>query len=192
MRVVTNRDRAIDGDSLIENLHCEDWLPQSVEEIFSFFSDAYNLEKITPDFLRFSVLAASDHPVRLGTLIDYRLHLHGIPITWKTRIEEWIPGVRFVDRQVRGPYRLWHHTHEFEEHEGGTLMRDHVRYQLPLGALGRAVAGAFVRKDVEKIFLHRRMKTRAIFGGDMVSRTHISAPSCSKSHSLPITGELDR
>ena len=171
----------MDGDSTVEHLRCEDWFPRPLDQVFSFFADARNLEKITPDFLRFQVLRSSDHPIRRGTLIDYRLRLHGVPLTWRTRIDEWVPDSRFVDRQLRGPYKLWHHTHEFEAHNGGTLMRDHVRYQLPFGTLGKAVAGKFVRRDVERIFRHRQLRTRAIFGGDTTTLEQSPGPRNSES-----------
>ncbi len=151
-------------------LKCEDWLPNPIEEVFPFFGDAYNLERITPEFLRFKVLSTSEREVKKGTLVNYRLRLHGIPFGWQTIIEEWEPGVRFIDRQLKGPFKLWHHTHEFESHDGGTLIRDHVRYDLPLGALGRFVAGAFVRRDVEEIFRFRQEQTRVIFKANSSSQ----------------------
>jgi ligand-binding SRPBCC domain-containing protein len=96
----------------------------------------------------------------VGALIEYRLRLHGVPVSWLTRIEEWEPGVRFVDAQLRGPYRLWHHTHEFErDGAGGTVMRDTVRYALPYGPLGELARRAFVARDLAAIFDHR---TRAV------------------------------
>ncbi len=95
---------------------------------------------------------------RDGTLIDYRLRLHGIPVRWQSRIESWRPSRAFVDLQTRGPYRLWHHTHEFEAVEGGTVMRDRVRYQLPFGALGDLAASWMVKRDLERIFEYRRMR----------------------------------
>jgi ligand-binding SRPBCC domain-containing protein len=137
---------------LAETLVREQVLPGSPDDAFRFFSDAGNLEAITPPWLRFRIVTPT--PVRLGpgALIEYRLTLHRIPIRWLTRIEVWEPGRRFVDAQVRGPYRLWHHTHTFEPHEQGTLMRDVVRYSLPLGVLGRLAHAAFVRRDLERIF----------------------------------------
>jgi len=130
-------------------------LPHPVAEVFPFFADALNLERITPPLLRFEV--ATTHPVemRVGALIEYRLRLHGLRVDWLTRIEEWEPDVRFVDMQLAGPYRLWHHTHSFEEHEGGTLMRDVVRYALPAWPLGE-LALPLVRRDLAEIFDYRR------------------------------------
>jgi ligand-binding SRPBCC domain-containing protein len=87
-----------------------------------------------------------------GALIEYRLKLHHIPLRWLTRIEAWEPGERFVDVQVKGPYRLWHHTHTFEAHENGTRVRDEVRYALPLGPLGELAHRLIVRRDLERIF----------------------------------------
>src|SRR5918997_5030628 len=83
-------------------------------EVFEFFADALNLEAITPAWLSFRVITPGPIEMRPGALIEYRLRLHGVPVRWLTRIEVWEPGRRFVDVQVRGPYRLWHHTPGFE------------------------------------------------------------------------------
>ena len=99
-----------------------------------------------------------------GTLIKYRLRLHGLPVRWLTRIEAWEPGRRLVDVQLRGSYRLWHHTHTFTPHDGGTLMRDQIRYALPLGPLGRAARTALVRRDLDRIFDFRRDAVAARLG----------------------------
>ena len=87
-----------------------------------------------------------------GTLIEYRLKLHGVPIRWRTTIAVWDPPRRFVDVQVRGPYAIWHHTHAFEPHPDGTLMRDTVRYAIGFGPLGELAHRALVRRDLEAIF----------------------------------------
>jgi ligand-binding SRPBCC domain-containing protein len=102
--------------------------------------------------------------MRPGTLIEYRLRLHRLPVNWLTRIETWLPGRRFEDRQVRGPYRLWHHRHTFEPCDGGTRVRDLVRYAMPLGPLGRLAHAAVVRRDLERIFDFRRDAVAAAFG----------------------------
>jgi hypothetical protein len=125
-------------------------------EVFSFFADARNLEAITPEFLHFEILPPAPVEMRAGTLIDYRLSLFGVPFRWRTRIEEWEPGRRFVDLQLRGPYALWHHTHAFEDADGGTRMTDRVRYRLPLGPLGELAHPVFVRRTLERIFDFRR------------------------------------
>lgn len=146
-----------------EVLEREQWLPQPIEAVFPFFADARNLEQITPPFLHFEVQKVEPREVRDGTLIDYRLRLHGFPVSWQSRIEEFVPGLKFVDTQTRGPYSLWHHTHEFEEYEGGTIVRDRVRYRLPLAPLGNLVAGSFVNRDLEQIFDYRRQKMEELF-----------------------------
>jgi len=139
----------------------EIWLPRPRREIFPFFADATNLERITPPWLSFRVISPTPVEMRTGALIDYRLRVHGLPLRWRTRIEEWIPPGRFVDRQLRGPYRLWLHTHTFEERDGGTLCRDLVRYAVPGGAW---IDRLFVRRDVERIFAFRAAALRRIFG----------------------------
>jgi ligand-binding SRPBCC domain-containing protein len=131
-------------------------IPAPPGEVFPFFADAANLERITPPWLRFRVVTPAPIEMREGALIEYRLALRRLPLRWLTRIEAWEPGRRFVDVQLRGPYRLWHHTHSFEPApRGGTLMRDLVRYALPLGALGDAAHGLLVRRDLQRIFDHR-------------------------------------
>jgi ligand-binding SRPBCC domain-containing protein len=127
-------------------------LPGSPEEVFGFFADAHNLEAITPPFLGFEVVTPKPIDMHEGTLIEYRLKLHGLRLRWRTRIDAWEPGERFVDRQLKGPYRLWHHTHTFEPDGEDTLMRDVVRYALPLGPLGEVARGALVRRDLDRIF----------------------------------------
>jgi ligand-binding SRPBCC domain-containing protein len=144
-------------------LQREQRLPGTPEEVFPFFADAANLEAITPPWLRFRVVDPRPATMGAGTLIEYRLRLHGLPIGWLTRIEEWTPGERFVDRQLRGPYRLWHHTHAFRPHpEGGTVMTDTVRYALPLGPLGSLAHAVLVRRDLERIFDYRARAVPAL------------------------------
>jgi ligand-binding SRPBCC domain-containing protein len=138
--------------ALLQTLTREQILPGDPDAVFAFFADAFNLEAITPPWLRFRVVTPGPIQMGPGTLIEYRLRLHRVPVRWLTRIEAWEPGVRFADVQVRGPYRSWHHTHAFEAHADGTLVRDIVRYELPLGPLGRVVHAAVVRRDLERIF----------------------------------------
>ena len=126
-------------------------------EVFPFFEDAYNLEAITPPFLGFRVVTPRPIEMGPGALIEYRLRLHGLPVRWKTRIEAFDPPHTFVDQQISGPYRLWHHTHVFEpDGRGGTLMRDRVRYALPFGPFGAIAHALFVRRDLRRIFDFRR------------------------------------
>jgi ligand-binding SRPBCC domain-containing protein len=126
------------------------------EEVFAFFSEARNLEQLTPLWLRFKMLSPEPLEMRAGTLIDYQLRLHGVPLAWTSLIERWEPVRRFVDRQIRGPYRFWHHTHEFEPHQDGTIIRDRVRYEIPLGPIGALAHLAFVRRDLKRVFDYRR------------------------------------
>jgi ligand-binding SRPBCC domain-containing protein len=140
-------------------------LPQAPEEAFEFFSDPFNLEAITPPWLHFKVLTPAPIPMGAGTLIDYRLRLRGVPVRWQTEIREWEPGVRFRDVQLRGPYSLWDHTHLFEPAPGGgTIVRDHVVYEIPLGPLGRLAQTLFVRRDLERVFEHREAEIGRLLG----------------------------
>jgi len=133
-------------------------------EVFAFFADARNLEAITPAFLHFQIAPPIPEAIRPGTLIEYRLSLFGVPFRWRTRIEAFEPATRFVDVQLRGPYRLWEHTHTFEDAPGGTRVGDRVRYALPLGPFGEAVHPIFVRRTLERIFDHRRDRIAELLG----------------------------
>lgn len=136
-------------------LTSEQWVPHAPDRIWPFFCDERNLEELTPAFLNFEVLGKSTREIGEGTLIDYRLKLNGIPLGWQSRIENWEPARHFVDTQVKGPYSYWRHAHEFIPLASGTLMRDVVRYRLPLGWLGSVVAGWKVDSQVERIFSFR-------------------------------------
>jgi ligand-binding SRPBCC domain-containing protein len=137
------------------------------EAVFPFFAEAANLEAITPPLLRFRVVTPGPIEMGVGTFIQYALRLRGMPVRWDTLIQEWDPPRRFVDVQVRGPYRLWHHTHELEPLEGdaATLMRDTVRYAMPLGALGELVHRLVVRRDLQEIFDFRADRVPALLDG---------------------------
>jgi ligand-binding SRPBCC domain-containing protein len=136
-------------------------LPLAIGEVFAFFSDATNLERITPPELAFRILTPTPIEVREGTLIDYRLRLFGVPFGWRSRISLWEPPLRFVDEQLRGPYRTWIHLHEFEASGNGTLMTDRVEYRLP----GHPFAGPalpLVRLQLDRIFRYRARSIRSI------------------------------
>ena len=136
-------------------LEREQLVAAPLPDVFEFFAQARNLERITPPWLSFEVVTPEPIAMGAGTRIEYRLRLHAIPLRWVSRIEEWERDRAFVDRQLRGPYRLWHHRHEFEARDGATLVRDRVRYALPLGPLGRIAHAALVRRDLDRIFDHR-------------------------------------
>ncbi len=132
--------------------------------MFAFFARAGNLERITPPWLGFSLVTPEPGVMAAGALIEYRLHLHRIPLRWLSRIDAWEPDREFVDVQVKGPYRLWHHRHEFRAAPGGTLVCDHVRYALPLGSLGALAHSAFVERDLTRIFDFRYSAVAGLLG----------------------------
>lgn len=132
-------------------------IPRSRDEVFEFFSDAFNLETITPPWVNFRVITPAPIEMEVGTLIDYRLRLRGLPIRWRTRISCWDPPYQFADEQLRGPYRLWHHVHTFEEVDGGCLAKDQVDYSVPGGRwAGGLLNWLVIQRDVERIFQYRQ------------------------------------
>jgi ligand-binding SRPBCC domain-containing protein len=136
------------------------WLPRPLDELFPFFAEARNLGEITPPWLSFSVITPEPIIVEQGTLIDYRLRWRGIPIRWRTKILEWDPPHRFVDLQLKGPYRLWHHEHVFEETDGGTRVSDVVQYRAPFARISHPLG---VDRDVARVFDYRNQRLAEIF-----------------------------
>jgi len=142
-----------------ELLHRETVIPASIEETFAFFADAANLERLTPPWLSFQIRTPLPIDMRVGTEIEYRISLHGLPIPWHSRIDVWEPGVRFVDRQLTGPYVWWHHEHRFEPAGDGTRVIDRVAYIPRM----RWLSGALVRRDLDRIFTFRQQALQGIF-----------------------------
>ena len=140
-------------------LHEETVVPAKLDETFEFFSEAKNLERLTPGWLNFQIRSKTPIAMREGTEIDYVIVLHGFPIPWKTRIDVWEPGVRFVDRQLEGPYRWWRHEHRFEAAAGGTRVVDHVEFLPRVSLLTRR----WVERDVRRIFKFRQETLKEIF-----------------------------
>jgi ligand-binding SRPBCC domain-containing protein len=142
---------------VVHVLRREQRLEAPRDEVFPFFADPRNLEAITPPLLSFRLLTPDPISLGVGTFLQYALRVHGVPVRWDTLIQEWEPPVRFVDVQVRGPYRLWHHTHELVSLDDGaaTLMRDTVRYAIGFGVAGEIARRAVVLRDLESIFAFR-------------------------------------
>ena len=136
-------------------------LARPLDEVFPFFAEAQNLERLTPPWLQFQVLSPQPVEMRVGAVIDYRLRVHGIPLRWRSEIVCWEPPHRFIDEQTRGPYRRWVHEHRFHEEDGAVVASDRVEYAVPGGAL---VNWLFVKRDMERIFAYRRAKLQRLFG----------------------------
>jgi ligand-binding SRPBCC domain-containing protein len=144
-------------------LEREQLVRRPLHEVFAFFADAANLEQLTPPRLHFKILTPLPIAMKAGALIDYELRLFAVPFRWRTLIETFEPMHRFSDVQLRGPYRTWHHVHEFEAVPEGTRMRDRVEYEVPFGPLGEVARGVFVTRQVESIFDFRRSAIERIF-----------------------------
>lgn len=140
-------------------------LPVSRSQVFAFFADPANLEHLTPPWLAFESLTPPPLPRGEGAIFDYRIRVRGLLFRWRTLIDTFVPDERFSDRQRRGPYALWHHTHRFEDLPGGgTRMTDEVRYQIGWGFLGTIAHALRVRRDIERIFAYRRKVLADRFG----------------------------
>ncbi|RAP32524.1 TIGR01777 family protein [Candidatus Marinamargulisbacteria bacterium SCGC AG-410-N11] len=146
-----------------ERIHVMQYINQSPEKVFSFFSDATNLERITPSFLNFKILSQSTPNIESGTVFNYKLRVRGIPLKWQSLILDWTPISLFSDTQTKGPYRVWHHTHHFTPIKSGTLIEDDVYFAIPRIPLIDMVAIQFVSRDVKSIFNHRKKMIPVLF-----------------------------
>jgi len=155
----------------MKTFFCEDEivLPVPLDRVFSFFADARNLEKLTPPWLRFEILTRDPISMAAGTLIDYLIHWRGIPLRWRTEIEVWEPPRRFVDRQIRGPYRMWRHEHLFIDRGNDTSIIDRVEYAPFGGAIAQRLV---VARDVKRIFAYRHEALRRNVGTGLIRRTN--------------------
>lgn len=138
-------------------------IKRPIDEVFDFFSKAENLNELTPPFLKFKILTPLPLEMKKGTFIDYSISLNGLPFRWKTLISDWNPGVSFVDEQLKGPYKIWRHTHKFKSEGEFTRMTDDVVYLSPGGILEPLIDRLFVKKKVQEIFRYREKKLMELF-----------------------------
>jgi ligand-binding SRPBCC domain-containing protein len=143
----------------------QQWLPVTIKQAWDFFSSPKNLSRITPPELDFKVLTPNlDNTIYNGMLIDYSVKpIFGISMNWTTEIINVSKQEYFTDKQLKGPYRIWKHTHYFEEENGGIMMTDEVNYQLPFGIIGSLLHRLLIRSKIESIFEYRRTTLTKIF-----------------------------
>ena len=141
------------------HLHTQTWVSDPPDRVFPFFAEAANLQQLTPPWVRFVIRTPQPIDMRAGARIEYRISLHGIPMAWRTEITAYDPPHMFVDKQLSGPYRTWIHTHEFTPDRGGTLLSDHVEFDV----LGGWLVAPLVRRDLRRIFTYRHEALLAHF-----------------------------
>lgn len=150
------------GNYLLER---RQYIAAPLDEVFSFFEQAENLARITPDWLHFRIQSPTPIQMAYNTEIEYTINWLGFPVRWKTRITDYDPPFKFVDEQIDGPYTIWIHLHTFEPNEHGVLMTDRVTYRLPFGPVGRLTHRLLVQKQLERIFDYRRNAVNRILNG---------------------------
>ena len=160
----------------VRRLEVEQWLPRPLTEVFPYFSDPRNLDDLTPPWLHFRVLTDVPKEIHAGLLIDYKLRLYKLPVYWRTEITAYEPPHRFVDTQLKGPYRLWVHEHTFTEKDGGVLMRDRVDYRVPGWLAEPLLHRWLVGPDLRTIFDFRRGKLEEVFGSCASSESNEKGP----------------
>jgi ligand-binding SRPBCC domain-containing protein len=150
----------------IYTLRREQLLPIPIEQAWAFFSSAKNLAEITPAEMKFVILTQlTDEPIYSGMKIDYTVSpLLNVPLKWTTEITGVNAPVKFTDKQLKGPYKQWIHTHTFTSVPGGVRMEDEVQYSLPLGIAGPLIHSLIVKNKLEEIFDFRKKRLELIFG----------------------------
>lgn len=146
----------------VNEIISEQFINIKIDYVFSFFSKAENLQKITPPRLGFNILTPFPIEMRRGSIIDYYIKILFMPVRWRTIITNYEPPYQFIDQQLNGPYSFWHHTHTFNEVDGGTLIKDHVKYIVPFGFLGRLINNIWIKKDLKNIFDYRKDKIKQL------------------------------
>jgi ligand-binding SRPBCC domain-containing protein len=143
----------------------EHFLPISIEEAWDFFSSPKNLSKITPVELDFQILTdLDDKEIYDGMKIAYTVRpMLGIKVYWETKIHDVTQHQRFTDTQIKGPYKVWEHTHVFKQIENGIMMFDSIDYEIPFGIFGKFAHRLFVKKKIEGIFDFRKQVLNNIF-----------------------------
>ena len=146
------------------NVRFEQFIDLPRDNVFRFFSKPQNLSLITPPRLKFNILTPTPLLMKEGQLIDYSLIImYCIKLRWRTLITHYEKPYKFIDQQIKGPYSLWHHTHIFEEKNGGTLIKDEVTYSVPFGLIGRFINAIYIQYDVKSIFKYRHKILDQIF-----------------------------
>lgn len=142
----------------IYTLTTKQFIPYSIDRVWEFFSMPANLKKITPEHMKFDITSNDFRTAFPGQIITYKIGiLPGIKSNWVTEISQVEKLKYFIDEQRFGPYTMWHHEHRFEESEGGTIMHDRISYKIPLGILGKMVHHLFIRQQLMKIFVFRKL-----------------------------------
>ena len=142
----------------------EQIIPRNILDVFDFFSKPENLSVITPSKMGFKILTPSPIEMKEGALIDYTVKIIGLPIRWTTLITKYDPPNLFIDQQLKGPYSMWHHTHNFKKlNDKETLIEDIVVYSVPYSFIGGLIHSLYIKRDLEKIFSYRSKKIKEIF-----------------------------
>jgi ligand-binding SRPBCC domain-containing protein len=152
-----------DADNCFRILSASQWVPRPLEEVFDFFQRPANLGKLTPPEQKMRILEPYPETMSAGDIFIYKLKVAGIPLKWKARIDSVTPNESFQDTMIKGPYRAWIHTHRFESKDGGTVIRDEVRYKVYGCRYGHKY---FYRPQLEKIFRARADAVEKYFSGN--------------------------
>jgi ligand-binding SRPBCC domain-containing protein len=148
----------------IYKLHCELLVKRPLKETFAFFENPANLGRITPPWLSFNIVT-KNVDMGEGAQFDYVIRWLCLPMKWRSLITKYAPPCEFVDEQLIGPYKTWHHRHTFEESHDGVVVGDHLEYSLPLGPLGAIAQAVMVKRQLESVFRYRQSALAKIFAG---------------------------
>jgi ligand-binding SRPBCC domain-containing protein len=162
--------------------HSEQWLPYSIELVFAFFSNPENLPRLMPPWqkARIEKAALTTPQQQVGSHLEGTVACAGSRITlsfkplpyaplrisWEAEITEFVWNDHFCDHQLRGPFTYWHHCHSLRSvtrtNTSGTLLRDEVEYELPLGKIGNLANHFFVTAQLRSTFAYRHQRTKEL------------------------------
>lgn len=149
----------------IHTLHKEQFVTHPLRDVFAFFEKPENLATITPPSMGFRILSPPPIEMKQGAVFEYSVKVMGVRLRWKSLISAYTPPFSFVDEQLVGPYKFWHHTHAFSEVDGGTRISDSVRYAMPFGVIGNLIQKLVVKRQLDGIFCHRARVINSLFEG---------------------------
>lgn len=149
---------------MIHQLNSKQSIEASIEEVWDFFSKPENLNELTPPSLHFKTLSGEKEKTYSGQIITYRIRiLPFIHIHWVTEIKNVIPYSSFIDEQRMGPYKFWHHYHQFIVTDTGVDIIDTVHYKVGFSFIGEILRHLWIKHKLKKIFDYRKEKIVQLF-----------------------------
>ena len=159
-------------------------LAAPAESVFAWHTRPGALERLLPPWQSARVVRRQGG-IADGGRTTVRLRMGPMPITWIAEHRDYVEGERFSDVQVKGPFAHWAHTHRVEPAgEHACDLVDEIEYREPMGALGRALGGGFVHRQLERVFEYRH----ALMAADLELHQRLGALGATRPLTVAVTG----